>query len=120
MIFSLLFIHNYERRSSITVLHAATWNIFISHLPSHFFCSPNVVMEAIMTDIHDLVQEFWRTSTDGADGESIFAMCRLHKILGRCLEVCFFWRLLSIYLIKPRCSQTPISSTGMTTKSDSS
>ena len=91
MIFSLLIIHNYDRRSSITrVLHAATWNYFTSHLLDHFDDSPDVVKEAIMTDIHDLVQEFWRTSTDGADGESIIAMCRLHKILGRYLEVCFF------------------------------
>ena len=91
MISNLLIIHNYDRRSSITrVLHAATWNYFLSDLPNHFMLSPNVVKEAIMTDIHDLVQEFWRTSTDGADGEPIFAMCRLHKILGRCLEVCFF------------------------------
>ena len=48
-----------------------------------------------MTDINDLVQEFWRTSTDGADGEPIFAMRRLHDILRRCLEVCFCWRLPS-------------------------
>ena len=72
------------------VLHAATWNYFISHLPIHFYHSPIVVKEAIMTDIHDLVQEFWRTSTDGADGESIIAMCRLNEILEECLKVCFF------------------------------
>ena len=90
MIFNLLILHNYDRRSSITrALHAATWNYFTSRLPHRFHRSPNVVKEAIMTDIHDLVQEFWRTSTDGADGESIFAMYRLHNILGRCLEVCF-------------------------------
>ena len=91
MIFNLLIIHNYDRRSSITrVLHAATWDYFTSHLSYHFVRSPNVVKEAIMTDIDDLVQEFWRTSTDGADGESIFAMCRLNEILGYCLVVCFF------------------------------
>ena len=42
-----------------------------------------------MTDINDLVQEFWRTSIDGADRESIFAMRRLDEILRRCSEVCF-------------------------------
>ena len=89
MIFSLLIIHNLGRRSSTTrVLHAATWNYFTSHLPDHLIRSPNVVKEAIMTDIHDLVQEFWWTSTD--EGESIFAMCRLHEILRWCFEVCFF------------------------------
>ena len=91
MIFNPLIIHNYDRRSSITrVLHAATWDYFTSYLPKRFDVSPDVVKEAIMTDIHDLVQEFWRTSTDGADGESIIAMSRLNEILGRRLEVCFF------------------------------
>ena len=91
MIFSLLIIHDYDRRSSITrVLLAATWNYFTSRLPSHFHRSSNVVKEAIMTDICDLVQEFWTTSTDGADGESIIAMYRLNEILGHCLKVCFF------------------------------
>ena len=91
MIFSLLIIHNYDRRSSITrVLHAATWDYFTSHLPDRFYRSPNVVKEVIMTDIHDLVQEFWRTSTDGADKKSYIAIRRLHEILGRCLKVCFF------------------------------
>ena len=90
MIFSLLIIHNYDRRSSITrVLHVRTWNYFTSHLPGHFILSSKVVKEAIMTDIYELVQEFWRTSTDGADGEPIFAMRRLYEILRRCLEVCF-------------------------------
>jgi hypothetical protein len=91
MIFGLLIlIHNYDRRSSITrVLHAATWDYLTSSLPDHFIRSPKVVKEAIMTDINDLVQEFWRTSTDEADRESFFAMRRLHEILRRCLEVCF-------------------------------
>ena len=44
-----------------------------------------------MTDINDLVQEFW-TSSDGAVGASFIAMCRLIGILRRCfgfLKVCF-------------------------------
>ena len=89
MIFNLLIIHNYDRRSSITrVLHVRTWDYFTSHLPDHFSDSPNVVKEAIMKDINDLMQEFWRTPIDGAQGESIFAMRRLHEIL-RSLDVCF-------------------------------
>ena len=63
------------------------WNYFTSHLPHHFIHSPKVVKEAIMTNFNDLVQEFWRTSTDEVNGESIFAMRRLHKILGQCFEV---------------------------------
>ena len=104
MIFSILTIHNYDRRSSISQApHAATWDYLISHLPDHFIGSPNVVKEAIITDIKDLVQEFWRTSIDEVNGESIFAMRRLHEILRQGLEVCFYWRLPSTWLIKSRC-----------------
>ena len=48
-----------------------------------------------MTDINDLVQEFWRISNDGAVGvvgASFFAMRRLFEILQKSfdfLEVCF-------------------------------
>ena len=38
-----------------------------------------------MTDINGLVEEFWKTSNNGAVGVSFFAMRRLFKIL----EVCF-------------------------------
>ena len=74
------------------VLHATTWHYFSSSLPESFIRSPNVVKEAIMTDINDLVQEFWRTSCDEAVGANFFAMRRLHEILQKCsdiLEVCF-------------------------------
>ena len=91
MIFSPLIIHNHDRMSSITrVLHTTTWDFFTSRLPDRFGRSPKVVKEAIMTDINDLVQEFWRTSIDGA-GASFFAMRRLLEILQECfdnLEVC--------------------------------
>ena len=45
-----------------------------------------------MTDIDALVEEFWRTLTDGAVGVSFFKMRRLLEILKQCLnmsEVCF-------------------------------
>ena len=76
------------------VLHTATWNYFTSHLPGRFSRSPKEVKEAIMSVINDLVQEFWRTSSDGADGTSFFAMRRLLEILQRCqcsenFNVCF-------------------------------
>ena len=94
MNFILLIIYNQDRMSSITrVLHTATWDYFTSYLPDRFFKSPKLVKEAIMTDIKNLVQEFWKTSTDGVDEESIFAMRRLHEILQKCLEnfeVCFY------------------------------
>ena len=91
-IFSLSLIHNHDRMSPIArVLHIVTWNYFTSHLPDHFSCSPKVVRETIMTDINDLVQEFWTASSDGTVG-AFFAMRRLHEILQKCfdnLEVCF-------------------------------
>ena len=45
-----------------------------------------------MKDINDSVQEFWRSSSDGAVRPSFFAMRRLLEILQECfdiLEVCF-------------------------------
>ena len=93
MIFCLLFIHNHDRMSSITrVLHTTTWDYFILDLPDRFIRSPKVVKEAIMADIDDLMQDFWRTSSDGDVGASLFAMRRLHDILQRCFvisKVCF-------------------------------
>ena len=50
-----------------------------------------------MTDIDDLVQEFWRTASDGV-GASLFAMRRLGEILQKCLdflEVCFY--IISVF-----------------------
>ena len=84
MIFRLLIIHNHDRMSFITgtrVLHTATWEFFTSCLPGRFSRSPKVVKEAIMTDINDLVQEFWRTSSDGAVAASFFEMRRVVEIL---------------------------------------
>ena len=100
MIFSLLINYSHDRMSSITrVLHTKTWDYFASRLPSHFNSCPEEVKEAIMTDIDDLVQEFWRTSSD-VDGASFFAMRRLFEILQRCfklldggLDIMVFWFL---------------------------
>jgi hypothetical protein len=102
-------------------LHTATWVYFTSRLPYRFIRSPKVVQEAIMTDINDLVQEFLRTSRDGADG-AFFAMRRLFGILQKCynLKVCYIYiyilRLPSTYLVKMyRC---PFPSTGVQTTSE--
>jgi hypothetical protein len=97
MIFSLLIIHNHDRipvSSNTRALHTATWVYFTSRLPYRFIHSPKVVREAIMTDINDLVQEFWSTSRDGAvgPGVSFFAMRHLFGILEKCYDnwkVCF-------------------------------
>ena len=74
------------------VLHSTTWAYFTSRLPDHFIRSPEVVKEVIMTDINGLVQEFWRTSSDGDVRTSFLAMRRLFEILQECfniLKVCF-------------------------------
>ena len=81
MIFGLN-IHNHDRMSSITqALRSITWDYFTSHLPGRFSRSQKVVKEAIITDINNLVQDFWRTSSDGADGAPFFEMRRLLEIL---------------------------------------
>ena len=41
-----------------------------------------------MVYINDLVQEFWRTSSDEAIGAPFFAMRRLFEILQEYLEMC--------------------------------
>ena len=92
MIFTLLLVYNHDRVSPIRVLHTTTWDYFTLRLPDRFSHSPKVVKEAIMTDVNDLVQEFWRTSSDGVVGGSFFAMRRLRKILQECFDffdVCF-------------------------------
>ena len=73
------------------VPHTATWNFFTLHVPSRFRRSPRVVKEAIITDINDLVQEFWSTPSDGDVGESLFGMRRLYEILEDYLEVSLYW-----------------------------
>ena len=73
-------------------LHTTTWDYFTSRLHYRFCRSPKVVKEAIMTDINDLVEEFWRTSSDVQVVTSFFAMRRMLEILQQCfgsLEVCF-------------------------------
>ena len=53
-----------------------------------------------MADIDDLVQEFWRASSDEAVGAPFFEMRRLLEILQVCLdnfEVCF--DILSVFAI---------------------
>ena len=90
MIFNLLINYNHDsdRMSSITrVLHATTWDYFTSRLPGFFSHSPKVVKEAIMTDINDLVQDFWRNSSDGVVDTSFFAMLRLLDILQVCFDI---------------------------------
>ena len=83
--------------SSVTrrVLHKTTWCYFGNRLADRFIRSPEAVKEEIMTDINDLVQDFWTTSSDGSSVEvpfKFFAMRHLHLILEAVyypFEVCF-------------------------------
>ena len=96
MIFRLLIIHNHDRMSSITrVLRTATWDYFTSHLPNYFSRSPQAVKEVIITDIHNLVQEFRRISSDV--GASLFAMRRLFGILRKCLGILVCIDIISVF-----------------------
>jgi hypothetical protein len=65
--------------------------VFLPHVSEdRFFRSPKVVKEAIMADINDLVQEFWRTSS--YVGALFFVIRRLFENLQQCfdfLKVCF-------------------------------
>ena len=82
--------------SSISrALHTSTWDYFSLSLPECFNRSPEVVQEAIITDIDDLVKELWRTSSDV--GASFFAMRRMLDILKDILKVCF--DIISIFAI---------------------
>ena len=90
-IFSLLILHNHDRKSPITRFpRTATWEFFASVLPNLFRRSPKVVREAIMIDVNDLVQEFLRTLSDGAVGASFFEIRLLHRILEGYLDVSLF------------------------------
>ena len=86
-IFCLLIIHSHDRTSSITRVHTTTWDYFTDRLADRFRKSSIVVKEEIMTDINDLVQEFW-TSRIGAIETFFIAMrsSRLLKILQECLD----------------------------------
>ena len=67
-VFSFLIIHSHhDRVSSIARVHASTWDyfaelFFTECLTGRFKRSPEVVGAEIMTDINDLVQEFWTSS----------------------------------------------------------
>ena len=81
--------------SSTRVLHIATWNYFTSFIPRRLRVSPKAVKEVILTEINDLVQELWRTSSDV--GASFFAMRRLLETLVKCKllgDVCLMFFLV--------------------------
>ena len=97
--FSITHSHD-DRMSSITRVHASTWNYFTDSLAHRFIESPNLVKDEIMTDINDLVQEF-QTSSNGAIAASLFAMRRLYEILLKCFRlfnVCF--DIISVLLLQ--------------------
>ena len=91
-IFNFLNIHSHDRMSSTTCVHTRTWDYFNKSIlvPHRFVHSPKLVMEEIVTNVNDLVQEFW-TSSNGAvaSGASLIAMRRLYEVLLEYYNVCF-------------------------------
>ena len=89
-------IYNLDRMNSTAlVLHSATWDYFASDLPDHFSHSSQVVKEAIMTDINNLVKEFRRTSCD--IGASLFAMRHLFDILQECFGILVCFDIITVF-----------------------
>ena len=88
--FLVVYVYSHDRTSSITRVHTTTWDYFTKYLYSRFVNSSEVVKGEIITDINDLVQEFW-TSSNGAVGTSFFTMRRLLGILQKSFNtmVCF-------------------------------
>jgi hypothetical protein len=89
-------IHNYNRVIPLTaqVRHNETWDYFASHLTDYFLDSPEGVKEVIMTDVNDLVQEFWKISSGGTVTVSFSAMRHLLEILEVRFDIVFLLRLL--------------------------
>ena len=80
--------------SSTICVHTATLDYFTSCLPDRFSRSPKAVKEAVMSDINDLVREFWRNSSHGAVGASFYALRFLFEILQH--GVLLFWKCVVI------------------------
>ena len=90
-VFSFLIIHSHDdRMSSITRVHATTWDYFTENLEKgledRFLDSPKVVKEEIMKDINDLVQGSEFATSINLNG-AVFAM-RSSRLL-RILQSCF-------------------------------
>ena len=92
--------HNYNFRIPVTTLgrlpHSKTWDYFKSHLAVYFIHSPKIVKDVIMTDINNLVQEFWKISSDGAVDVFFPPMGCLMRILKVCLDIIFIFPLTTL------------------------
>ncbi|KAF8816522.1 hypothetical protein BYT27DRAFT_7154559 [Phlegmacium glaucopus] len=75
---------SWRTHSTTRLPHSATWYYVQSHLPWHFIESPKRVRDAIMMDINELIQEFWKISNNGAIGVFFTAM------------LCLMWGLEAI------------------------
>ena len=84
-------IQNYDRiPSTQLLLHGKTWAHIKTYLPDDFIHCPEVVRDAIMMDIDNLLQEFWKTSNVGAVDVQCFTSIRLLlDILSVCLNITF-------------------------------
>jgi hypothetical protein len=92
---------NYNRIIPVTtgrLPHSKTWDYFKSHLIVYFIHSPKIVKDVIITDINDLVQEFWdlKISSDGAVDVFFPPMGCLMRILKVCLDIIFIFPLTTL------------------------
>ncbi|KAF8801464.1 hypothetical protein BYT27DRAFT_7147456 [Phlegmacium glaucopus] len=72
---------SWKIHSTTRLPHSATWDYVTSHLPRRFIASPKQVRDAIMTNINELTQEFWKISNSGAVDVFFPAMFCLMRIL---------------------------------------
>ena len=75
-------IRSYDRIPPNRIPHSETWAYFKKHLAGYLISPTTLVTDAIMTDLHDLVQEFWTISGGGVVtvDVSFTAMCCLLAI----------------------------------------
>ena len=86
-------IQKYDRIPSTKLrLHGKTWDHIKTYLPDDFIHCPEVVRDAIMMDIDNLLQEFWKTADIGAVDVRRFTLIRLLlDILRVCLNITYFY-----------------------------
>ncbi|KAF8816495.1 hypothetical protein BYT27DRAFT_7182051 [Phlegmacium glaucopus] len=83
--------------STTQLPHSATWGYVKFHLPRRFITSPRRVKDAIITDITELIQEFWKISDNELVDVFFTAMLCLGWILEEIGSVVTDDALLRVY-----------------------
>ncbi|KAF8816531.1 hypothetical protein BYT27DRAFT_7154580 [Phlegmacium glaucopus] len=84
-------------QSTTRLPHSATWGYVKFHLPWRFIKSPKPVKDAIIMDINELAQEFWKISNHGAFGVFFSAMLCLMGILEKIVSLVTNDEFLEVY-----------------------